>query len=304
MKLVVTALISVLFIGLVPTGALADKKPPRSCGTYQTAEACPNPDVPGVTVTDHTPTPSSHPTNSDSTPAGNTQGSGVACGPDTRGRLQAAGDGKAVQDAALCAGGDPCAANAQATGVPQRQTIVVKPGQDVGGVQCDRSERKAIVTAAVVWEQVRRLLPKAAIGLAPRTTTLVNLQTIMWVDAQPQQDLPTVTIFGEPVSIHIGLTKVSWDFGDGDTDAPASPGKPYDNVHDPCAKKTCSDYYGHAYVRTGSMTITATASYHATFQVAGGPVVDIPGDIDGPTAAANIVVHEARAVLVPDPTPN
>jgi hypothetical protein len=219
--------------------------------------------------------------------------------------LQAAGDANAARDAGLCAGA-PCGA-AQATGAPQQQTVLLKPtgaGAGVGGVQCARSERKAIVTAAVVWEQARRLLPKAAIGLAPRTTTLVNLQTIMWVDAQRQQDLPTVTIFGEQVTIHIRLTKVSWDFGDGDTDAPESPGKPYDKVHDPCAKKACSDYYGHAYVRTGSMTITATASYHATFQVAGGPVVDIPGDIDGPTAAATIVVHEARAVLVPDPTPN
>jgi hypothetical protein len=185
---------------------------------------------------------------------------------------------------------------------------VLKPNargtKDVAALNCAPAERKAIVTAAAVWEQVRRLLPKAAIGLAPRTTTLVNLQTIMWVDAQRQQDLPTVTIFGKRVTVHIGLTAVRWDFGDDDTDDADSPGKPYDKVHDPCAKKLCPDYYGHTYLRTGSMTITATASYHATFRVAGGPVVDIPGGIDGPTAAATIVVHEARAVLVPDPTPN
>src|SRR5439155_23920994 len=136
---------------------------------------------------------------------------------------------------------------------------------------CAQVAGQPIVTPAMVWEQVRRLLPKAAIGLAPRTTTLVNLQTIMWVDASRQQDLPPLTIFGKLVTVHTGLTAVRCDFGDGDTDDADSPGKPYDNTNDPCAKKLCPDYYGHTYTTTGSMTITATAAYHATFRVAGGP---------------------------------
>lgn len=162
----------------------------------------------------------------------------------------------------MCAS-DPCLTNTRATGIPQQQTVLLQQGR-LAGDKCQQVLRAPIVTAAMVWEQVRRLLPKAAIGLAPRTTTLVNLQTIMWIDAARQQNLAPLTIFGKRVSVHITLTTVRWDFGDDQTDDADGPGKPYDKTNDPCRTKQCSHYYGHTYARTGSMTITATAGYHAT----------------------------------------
>jgi len=156
----------------------------------------------------------------------------------------------------------------------------------------------------MVWQQAQRLIPTAQIGLAPRHDTLVNMETIMWVATPRQRTLPTVTILGRPVSVHISVDHVSWDFGDGHTSASNGPGRAYDAKQDPCKTAQCADYDGHTYTTTGNLAVTATVTWKATFQVAGGPATAIPGTLDGPLSTAALLVQEARSVLVPDPTPN
>jgi hypothetical protein len=153
----------------------------------------------------------------------------------------------------------------------------------------------------MVRQQAVRLIPSAAIGVAPKTWSLVNIQTVLWVDAQSRQTLPTARILGQAVRITITLHDVRWNFGDGTTNTASTAGKAYDPKHDPCSTKLCPHYYGHVYADAGPTTITATADWDASFTVGGGNQVTIPGTIAGPTARTSITVKQARGVLVPDP---
>ena len=138
------------------------------------------------------------------------------------------------------------------------------------------------VTAALVRERVSRLIPDAAIGLAPERATLVNIETVMWVAAPKQRTLPTITILGRNVHITIRLAQVSWNFGDGERDTSPTAGKAYDQHRDPCDAKLCPSYYGHLYVHTGIVQISATATWTATFTVGTGRPVTIPGTVPQP----------------------
>jgi hypothetical protein len=166
-----------------------------------------------------------------------------------------------------------------------------------GGGEC-RQVGPAQITAAMVRDRVARLVPTAAIGLAPRQATLVNIQTIMWVATVPQRTLAPLTILGRRVVVRIRLDHVDWDFGDGQSDSPKAPGRPYDKVRAPCETVDCPGYFGHTYTETGAMTVTATARWAAVFTVDGGRPVSIPGTVSGPSASAALRVRQARGVLV------
>lgn len=158
-----------------------------------------------------------------------------------------------------------------------------------------------VVTPDMVRARVVRLVPSAAIGLAPRQATLVHIQTIMWVDAPAQRTLAPFTILGQRVVVQLKLDHVDWHFGDGSSATSSGAGKPYDEQHDPCRAVRCPDYFGHTYRTTGDRDLTATAYWRASFTVGGGNAIAIPGTVAGPSGRANLVVKQARAVLVPNP---
>ena len=153
----------------------------------------------------------------------------------------------------------------------------------------------------MVRQRVVRLVPTAAVGLAPSEATLVNIETVMWVDAPPERTLPPMSILGQPVVVRLRLDHVEWDFGDGKSATSEGAGKAYDEQHDPCRSVSCPDYFGHTYRRTGPVTVAATAYWQASFTVGGGGAVDIPGTVAGPTGTAELAVKQARSVLVPNP---
>ena len=232
----------------------------------------------------------------------------VACGSGTAAELVALGDPAALSDALSCAGWTkqcqqfPPGRNGLLTAAVR----VVKQADgswSLGGSVC-RQPATPQVTATLVRQQVARLVPSAAIGVAPQESTLVNIQTIMWVVTAPQRSLAPLTILGRRVVVTLRFDHVVWDFGDGHTESAATPGKPYDETHDPCKTVDCPDYYGHAYVETGTMTLTAAASWAASFTVDGGRTLTIPGTVAGPAATTTLQVKQARGVLVPDPTPS
>jgi hypothetical protein len=157
------------------------------------------------------------------------------------------------------------------------------------------------VRAQMVRQRVVRLIPSATVGLAPRDATLVNIQTVMWVDAPATRTLPAITILGQQVVVRLKLDHVAWNFGDGDSATSRGPGKAYDEQRDPCQSARCPDYFGHVYRDTGRVNIAATAYWQASFTVDGGPTVNIPGTVAGPAGHADLAVKQARAVLVPNP---
>lgn len=232
----------------------------------------------------------------------------ITCGPGAANQLSGLGDLDVDGDVTTCQTQQVvCGAATLKPG--QKESAVVRVEQQPGGSWAFAGgscviTNPARVTAAMVRERAVRLIPSAKVGLAPHGTTLVNIETVMWADAPHQQSLSAVTILGKRVVIGLVLDHVSWRFGDGESDSDAPAGKAYDGKRAPCKTRECPGYYGHVYEHTGKVSVEATASWHASFTVAGGAQVDIPGTIDGPRATAALAVKQARGVLVPNPGDN
>jgi hypothetical protein len=162
-------------------------------------------------------------------------------------------------------------------------------------------DAQPVATLAAIRAQLLRLLPTVAIGAAWTTTTLVNAQTVLWAATTSVRDLGTAAVVGIPVHLRISLDHADWNFGDGHTDRPTTPGKPYDSADDPCHTAQCPHYYGHTYAHTGAMIITLAVTWRARFSLDGTNWTDIADDIAGPTDRHPIRVLEARGVLIPNP---
>ena len=163
------------------------------------------------------------------------------------------------------------------------------------------------VTPFDAYAAVLRLVPSPAIGAAPgKGRTLVNMQTILWVNSAADQSLGPVTLLGHQVGLRIHARATAWAFGDGITDTSAGLGRPY-TAADGCGDAICAGYFGHTYAGTGAMTISATVTWAGEFSVDGGPWRGIANPatgantVAGPTATRPIAVIQARGVLVQDP---
>jgi hypothetical protein len=168
-------------------------------------------------------------------------------------------------------------------------------------VWCPNDAQPAL-TMAAVRQQVLRLLPKVAVGIAWKTTALVNAETVVWPATEAERSLGTVTVVGRQVGLRIAFDHANWDFGDGVTDTTSSPGKAYTDS-DPCHTAQCADYYGHTYTDTGERTITLTVAWHAEFSLDGGrtwAAVD-QAPLTGPQATHTLTVEQARGILVNNP---
>src|SRR5437879_13902460 len=78
--------------------------------------------------------------------------------------------------------------------------------------------RRQRVTANDAYEEVKRLVPHPAIGIAPPGgKTLVNIETLFWVSTAATRSLGTVTLLGHRVGLEATVQHVAWDFGDGTT---------------------------------------------------------------------------------------
>jgi hypothetical protein len=157
------------------------------------------------------------------------------------------------------------------------------------------------VTTAMAREAARRLLPHPLIGVAPRGgTTLVNIDTIFWIDSPADVELGTVDLLGYRVRLRAHLEHGDWSFGDGSAATSHGPGRAY-VTSDPCRTARCAGYFTHAYRRTGSVVVAAQLSWSGRFSVDGGPWQDIPGAVDTAATSAGLRIREARGVLIPDP---
>ena len=163
------------------------------------------------------------------------------------------------------------------------------------------------VTPFDAYAAVLRLVPSPAIGAAPgKGRTLVNMQTIFWVNSAADQSLGPVTLLGHQVGLRIHATATAWAFGDGTTDTSTGLGRPY-TAADGCGDAVCAGYFGHTYASTGAMTISATVTWAGEFSVDGGPWRGIANPatgantVAGPPATRPIAVIQARGVLVQDP---
>jgi hypothetical protein len=158
------------------------------------------------------------------------------------------------------------------------------------------------VTGAMARQEAEKLLPHPAIGVAPAGgVTLVNIETVLWVDTPVDRTLGTVTLLGHRVTLRAHIERVHWNFGDDSTEATTTPGKAYTNA-DPCRTVDCPDYFGHTYLHTGPLTITAQVTWTGQFRVDDGPWQSIPGTVTAAATSTGIHVKEARGILVPNPS--
>jgi hypothetical protein len=189
---------------------------------------------------------------------------------------------------------------------PPDNAIVVQQQQPNGtwrqiSADCDGNgapDALAVVTAEMVRQQVVRLLPPVAVGVAPADgPTLVNLETIFWSPTAATRQLGPVTILGQSVAITIRFDHATYDYGDGTTATTTSPGTPW--TEGACDTAQCPSLDGHTYT-TPADTVTArsTITWTATFTVGDGAAQPIPGTIDGPTSAHDLQVLEGRSVIV------
>jgi hypothetical protein len=157
--------------------------------------------------------------------------------------------------------------------------------------------------AATIRDQVVRLLPRVRIGDTGSPATLVNLQTIVWADTGVgSRSLGRVTVVGQRVWLRVSFAHAVWDWGDGQSESSAGPGKVYDATGDPCVTVMCAGYFGHVYRRTGRVIIGLRVSWRATYSLDGIHFVPVdPDPIAGPRSTDELLVRQARAVLVPNP---
>ena len=163
------------------------------------------------------------------------------------------------------------------------------------------------VTPFDAYAAVLRLVPSPAIGAAPgKGRTLVNMQTIFWVNGGADEALGPAILLGHQVGLRIHATATAWAFGDGITDTSAGLGRPY-TAADGCGDAICAGYFGHTYASTGAMKISATVTWAGEFSVDGGPWRGIANPatgantVAGPTATRSIAVIQVCGVLVQDP---
>jgi hypothetical protein len=145
---------------------------------------------------------------------------------------------------------------------------------------------------------VIRLLPRVP-AATTGPTTLVNIQTLLWADTPARRSLGRVIVVGQPVWLRIAFDHAVWNFGDGTTASPDTPGKAYDAAADPCRTVSCPDYFGHTFTRTGIMTVSVQIAWQASYSLDGQhyqPVDDAP--LTGPASTVTIHVRQARGVLV------
>jgi hypothetical protein len=155
--------------------------------------------------------------------------------------------------------------------------------------------------AGAVRDRVVKLLPVVA-ARSTDAATLVNIQTIVWADTPIRRSLGRVRVAGQPVWVRLVFARARWEFGDGDADTTATPGKVYDPDTDACASVMCPDYYGHVYRTTGVMTVRVRVAWRASYSLDGTHFQPVdPAPLTGPPATLRIHVRQARAVLVPNP---
>jgi len=159
----------------------------------------------------------------------------------------------------------------------------------------------AQVTAQMASDAARRLLPHPAV----RTTgagspTLINIETVLWIDTPAERNLGTLTLLGHRVDLRAQVKSVDWNFGDNSTDTTTGPEPGY-QLSNPCRTVTCPDYYGHVYRDTGTPSISASLTWTGQYRVDAGPWLSIGGTVSAPATPTTITVRQARGILVPNP---
>ncbi len=145
-------------------------------------------------------------------------------------------------------------------------------------IECRRTNSPSITPAAVATAFRRIPLPTLRSVSQPATKTLVNFDTIFYVEAETFDR--TVRLLGQDVDLTITPSRFRWSFGDGTDRVTTTPGHAY-------PAKTVTHRYERAHV---TVEHQVEVTWTATWRVNGGPWRDVPGavTIAGPTTPLRI----------------
>jgi hypothetical protein len=139
------------------------------------------------------------------------------------------------------------------------------------------------ITVEMVLDQAYAAAPKPTAVVQPGQRSYVHLPNNYYADA-PSQTIPVV-VLGQTIPVTFTVTRVDWDFGDGQT-ATGNGIKDAD-LHQPGAIE-------HGYETQGSYDITATSVISVSFALPGGGRQDLPGALEIPSAATTLPVGEIQ----------
>ncbi len=129
------------------------------------------------------------------------------------------------------------------------------------------------------------LVPDIAIGVNPAARGLVGLRSWFWIDGfDGSVTAPPITAFGMSIEVRMASSRVTWDFGDGETLA-GDLGRAYP------AESTVQ----HAHRTDGTFTIEAVIELVPEYRVDGGPWLTLP-ELSA-TATADHDVEERQPVI-------
>lgn len=145
------------------------------------------------------------------------------------------------------------------------------------------------ITRAMVrraFEQVP--VPELSSQTQPVDKTLVNFDTIFYVDAQPMTE--TVTLLGQQVTLFIEPSTYRWDHGDGSEVTTYSPGAAYP-----------SKEIVHRYMKARqTVRHQVSIDWTATYSVNGGPPQPVPGTVTTVGPETPLRISEAAPALSGD----
>jgi hypothetical protein len=236
----------------------------------------------------------------------------VGCGGGTQSQLSGLGLGWAgIVGAAICGPWNQLACTLQSKADGEARAVGTQVQVDPGGQGhlagegCDVKGPRAgvvgppAVSGSDVTAYVRREISASGIGVAPPGgRTLVNIQTLLWVNSPAGRTL-SATLLGQAVTIQLRAARVDWDYGDGTIETRADAGHPYDPRSHPCDTKLCPYYDGHVYRQSGTATLTATVAWQVSFTTARTGTITIPGTTAAPPSHVALRILQARAELVP-----
>jgi hypothetical protein len=156
--------------------------------------------------------------------------------------------------------------------------------------------------AAAARDAFTKLVPHVTIDAAGHNgVSLVNLETLYWLNTPTTVDLGTTALLGQQVQLLATVQTVQWNFGDGHTATSQGPGRPF-TATDHCSTKTCPNWFGHTYTQPApNLTVSATTTWTGRYRVNNGPFIAITGTVTSPPATIPMQVDQSLAILVPNP---
>lgn len=144
-----------------------------------------------------------------------------------------------------------------------------------------------IDVAAEIQRAVRRVeLPSIDLRTQPGDTTLVNIETILYADAETVE--VDVEILGYAVEIRAHPSRFTWHHGDGTSQTTQDPGSPYPH-------HTVS----HRYLRAhSSVTLRVDIGYAVEYRVDGSSWTTLPETLTATGAGQSLTVRQATPLLV------